>query len=68
MSATTPLHPDVVVQLTGEDGNSMTILARCRKACRRAGKLDVYAEFQEEATSGDYDHLLGTAMKFFDVN
>lgn len=58
----------VKVQLTGQDGNAFYILGRCQQAARKAGipqeKINV---FLEEAMSGDYDNLLRTCMKYFDV-
>ncbi len=62
-------YPSIDVQLTGEDGNAFAILGACQKAARRGGvpkeKID---EFRDEATAGDYNHLLGTAMKWFNVS
>lgn len=61
-------YPDVEVQLSGEDGNAMSIIVRVRKALRRA---DVPTEeieaFSKEAMSGDYDNVLQTAMKWVNV-
>lgn len=64
-----PKYPDIAVQLSGEDGNAFAIIGRVRKAMRRAG-LDKKAikEFTDEATSGDYDHVIGTALRFVDVH
>ena len=61
------LAPDVTVQLTGNDGNAFSIISRVRKALKRAGYTDLAARFLEEATSGDYDHLLQTCMKYVNV-
>jgi hypothetical protein len=63
-----PRYPDVVVQLTGNDGNAFTILATIQKALKRAGveKSEVDAYFIE-STSGDYDHLIRTAMSWVTV-
>ena len=60
--------PDVEVQLTGEDGNAFAVLGAVSKALRRAGHGDAAKEFQDEAMSGDYDHLLQTAMRFVTCN
>lgn len=60
-------HPDISVQLTGEDGNAFAILGAVSKALRRAGYGDEVQAFTDEATSGDYDHLLATAMQWVDV-
>jgi hypothetical protein len=64
---TPPRHPDIQVQLSGEDGNAFAILGRTAAALRAAGvpqqEID---EFFAEATSGDYDHLLHTTMAWVD--
>lgn len=56
------------VQLIGKDGNAFSIMASCRYVARRAGwseeKIDALLE---EMMSGDYNHLLQTAMKHFEV-
>jgi hypothetical protein len=62
-----PKFPDVTVRLTGEDGNAFFILGKVQQALRRAGHGDAAQEFYTEATSGDYDHLLQTAMRYVDV-
>ena len=64
-----PKYPQVHVRLVGRDGNAFAILAAVRAAMRRA--LIDEAEcrtFFVEATSGDYDHLLQTAMRWVDVS
>jgi len=60
-------HPEVVVQLTGEDGNAFAILGTVRQALREAGHTDDAAEFFAEATSGDYHHLLQTCMRWVTI-
>lgn len=58
-------YPKATINLVGEDGNAFSILARTKTALRKAG---VSAEEQnayfDEATSGDYDHLLLTTMRW----
>ena len=55
------------VKLVGEDGNAFSILGRCLGAARHAGWTKEECDtFQKEATTGDYDHLLQTVMKYFD--
>lgn len=62
-------YPNVKVKLVGQDGNTFMILGLCKKAARRANVPEEEIDkFREEATSGDYDHLLQTAMKWFEVN
>jgi len=62
-------HPKVKVQLTGTDGNAFAVLGAVRKAMRRAGvpaaEID---QFTKEASSGDYNNLLATAMRWVDVS
>jgi hypothetical protein len=62
-------YPKVKVQLVGEDGNAFSILGRVVKAMRRA-KVDPteIKAFQQEATSGNYDHLLQTCMRWCDCH
>jgi hypothetical protein len=60
-------HPEVVVELTGGDGNAYAILGAVQQALRRAGHAGDIAEFLEEATSGDNDQLLQTCMRWVTV-
>jgi ABC-type sugar transport system substrate-binding protein len=63
-----PKHPDITVTLTGQDGNAFAVLGRCREAAREAGlSEDEIAAFMDEAMAGDYEHLLKTAMRWFEV-
>jgi hypothetical protein len=63
-----PKYPDVHVQLSGEDGNAFAIMGRVRSALRRAGVPQAECEqFMDEATGGDYDHLLMTCFRWVDV-
>jgi hypothetical protein len=56
-----------VLTLIGQDGNAFAILGKARRALLLAGRGDEWAAFEAEATSGDYDHLLATAMDWFEV-
>lgn len=61
-----PGKPTVV--LIGEDGNAFSILGRCAKAAKKAGwSADKVAAVMDEMRAGNYDHLLATAMKHFNV-
>ena len=63
-----PEHPAVKVQLSGADNNALAVMATVSAALRRAGVSDEEITlFLEESTSGDYDDLLVTAMKWVDV-
>ena len=53
------------LRLIGRDGNAFAILGAARKVARE-NKMD-WDKISAEAMSGDYDHLLGTIMKYFDV-
>lgn len=59
--------PDVTVRLVGEDGNAFAILGKVNKALKAAGHADLAAEYMKEASSGDYNHLLATTMKYVNV-
>ena len=62
---TTVKYPQVQVRLAGEDGNAFSILGRTMKALRRAGVTsDEVTAYHEEATTGDYGHLLRTTMQW----
>jgi hypothetical protein len=65
------------LELVGEDGNAFFILGRAHRAYRDHHRklmtphavIDAgWEKIKAEATSGDYDHLLGTMMKHFDVS
>ena len=59
------LYPNVTVKLTDDDGNAFYILGKVMKAMREAGleKQDIDL-FYKDQTSGDYDHLLQTVMRW----
>lgn len=61
-------YPHVKVKLIGEDGNAYAIMGRVTQALRRAKvpQKDI-DQYLKESTSGDYDNLLRTAMKWVDV-
>ena len=59
----------VKVKLTGTDGNAFAIIGAVKKGLRKAGaskeEQDVYVK---ESMSGDYNHLLTTAMEWVEVS
>jgi hypothetical protein len=64
-----PKHPEINVELAGQDGNAFSILGRVAHAMRRAGLSDEeIAQFHDEATSGDYDNLLITVMEWVNTD
>lgn len=57
------------LRLVGEDGNAFAILGRARHAWLDAGNDRAeWDKIREEATSGDYGHLLRTMMEHFDTD
>ena len=60
-----PKYPNIEVNMVGEDGNAFAVMGRVSQALRRGGvsreEIDAY---RKESTSGDYDNLLRTAMKW----
>ena len=69
MSGTTTVrHPEVEVELSGQDGNAFVIMGAVRRAMRRAGvPAEELDEYTTEATSGDYDNLLAVTMRWVTV-
>ena len=64
----TPKYPDSHVTLVGQDGNAFVVLGTVTAALKRAGVPKAERDaFVAEATAGDYDHLLATAMRWVDV-
>jgi hypothetical protein len=61
-------YEEITVKLTGEDGNAFAVMGAVTKALRRAGvSAETIKQYQDESTSGDYDNLLRTAMKWVNV-
>ena len=61
-------YPDVLVPLSGEDGNAFFIIGRVGAALRQAGvpSADIDA-FRKEVMGGDYDNVLRTVMRWVSV-
>lgn len=61
-------YPIIKVELTGTDDNAFAIMGAVTRALRRGGlPPSELAEFQAEATSGDYAKLLRTCMSWVTV-
>ncbi len=60
---------DIDVELSGQDGNAFSILARITRAMKRA-KVDKkeIAAFTKEAQSGDYHNLLNVCADWVNVS
>ena len=62
------MHPEVVVRLTGSDGNAFAVMGKVTRALTQAGVGKAERDaFLAEAMSGDYDELLATAMRWVTV-
>jgi cobalamin biosynthesis protein CbiG len=60
--------PEVSVTLVGTDGSSLAVVGAVIRALRRAGiKPRAIDDYQAEALSGDYNHLLQVTMATVDV-
>ena len=63
-----PKYSHIQVQLTGEDGNAFAILGKVSQALRQAGvPAEERDAFMQEATAGNYDHLLQVVMQWVEV-
>ena len=58
---------NIKVKLVGEDGNAFAIIGRVTRALKEGSRKDLVEEFRNEATSGNYDNLLVTVMKYVEV-
>ncbi len=62
-------YPNVYVKLVGEDGNAFSILARVSNALKKAGvSKEEISQFQKEAMSNDYNHLLNVVQDWVNTN
>ena len=61
-------YPDINIPLVGEDGNAFSILGRVQRIMRQNGLQNEWEAFHSEATSGNYDNLLMTVMRWFSVD
>lgn len=53
------------LELVGTDGNAFALLGKARRVALQ-NEMD-WDTIKKEAMAGDYDHLLQTLMKHFDV-
>lgn len=62
----TPKHPNVIVQLTGQDGNVFSIMGRVSNAMRRAGVSsdDIKVYNAEVFDARSYDEALQITMRW----
>jgi hypothetical protein len=56
------------IKLVGTDGNAFAIMGNAVRALRKAKAPQYIIEnYQTEATSGDYNHLLATTMQYVEA-
>lgn len=56
-----PKYPGINVQLSGMDGNAISMMMRVKREMERAHvSRDDIEEFLKEARSGDYDNVIRT--------
>lgn len=57
--------PGIFAQLTGENGNALSLIGIVGLALKKAGVPgETISEFKKEALSGDYDHVLRTCQEW----
>lgn len=59
--------PVILGPLSGPDGNAWAIMAACKRALRKEGRLDEWNPIQKDMMSGDYQHLLDVVDNHFTV-
>ena len=60
-----PKYPDVVLNVGAVNGNAFGVVGAVGSALRKAGVAPREIEtFSADAMSGDYNHLLRTAMRW----
>lgn len=68
MTNTTVASNKPKIKLIGTDGNAFSLLGKCLTVAKKnkwtKQQINI---FNNEAMSGDYDHLLSTIMKYFEV-
>jgi len=63
-----PKYPNIELELVGQDGNAFSVLGAAQNAMKKGGLSgEERQEFLSEAMEGDYDHLLQTCMRWFEV-
>ena len=56
------------VKLTGQNGNAFAVMGLVKNALKQAGATKEHVDkYLNEATSGDYNHLLTVSMEYVNV-
>jgi len=59
----------IFCQLTGQDGNAFAVMGRVMRSLKRAKvSPEKIKEFNDKATSGDYDNLLAECISVLEEN
>lgn len=54
-----------ILELMGNDGNAFAVMGAVTSALRKAGRTNEEVhEYQSQAMSGDYNHLLAISMQW----
>ena len=53
--------------LVGIDGNAFYVMGYVSKTLKREGLSNLVDEYQKDAKSSDYNHLLVVSMKYIDM-
>ena len=62
-------YPHIQVTLSGTSGNALSLVGAVERGLRRADVDPAeIQQFRKEALSGDYDHVIQTAMRWVDVD
>ena len=59
--------PKPVLELSGQDGNAYIIGRACRALREHGYTREEVAEYEKDAMSGNYDHVLQVTMKWCEV-
>lgn len=61
-------YPEVTVELIGTSSHAMSIMGLTKRALVRAGvNAEEIKKYIDEATSGDYDNVIQTTMRWVNV-
>jgi hypothetical protein len=65
---TEPKYPNITIKLTGTNGNAFAVMGKVTRALKQNNiSKEIQDKFFEEATSGDYNHVLQTCMDYVEV-
>ena len=57
------------IMISGNDGNAFSIMGRVKRALRKTGHTaEEIDQYIDDATSGDYGHLLAVTAEWADIS